>query len=577
MRAVFTDKVAVSEQIHFEFEGRPLTALPGDSVAAALMSNGIVDLRVTQTGASRGIFCGMGICHDCLVAIDGQLNQRACVIKAHNGMKILRQQFLGKPLVEAPHIQNEKVSSSEIETPDLLIIGGGVGGMSAAIIAAQSGLDVMLLDERPQLGGQFSKQPAPIHASSPPSTMDKQVRMGRELIQQMTDAGVRIIKEAHIWAGFPKRDVLAIYDGRTQLFRPQRLLIATGAYERGLPVHGWTLPGVMTTGAAQSLLRTYRVVPGQRIFVAGNGPFNVQVALELAQAGAEIVGIAESAAQPSIRSITSIYKMYRSSPRLLFDGLRYLRQLKEKNIPLLYNSSLSSVCNTGEELQATITSDINRSQSEHHTSFDADIICVGYGFLPSNILLRTLGCEHHYDISRKQLIVKRSENFETTKSGIYAVGDCAGLGGAYAAHEEGGIAGLHVATSLGHKPTKKHLANRTKSKLLLNKHRRFQSGLWKLYAARVPEPKKNNQGIEICRCESVTLDQIHSAIEAGCNSIGEIKQQTRVGMGRCQGRYCAPILAELLSERTNELIDESKFFAPRVPITPVRIGDITRY
>ena len=96
MRAIYSKKIESSSQIKFEFEGRVLYAFPGDSIAAALTSYGIIDLRITSSGESRGIFCGMGVCHDCLVDVDGNQNQRACMTKVKNGMRIFKQQFYGK-------------------------------------------------------------------------------------------------------------------------------------------------------------------------------------------------------------------------------------------------------------------------------------------------------------------------------------------------------------------------------------------------------------------------------------------------------------------------------------------------
>ena len=576
MRVPLVDKDQLAEKIEIEFEGRPLVALPGESVAATLAASGILDLRTSGTGSSRGIFCGMGVCHDCLVEIDGQPNQRACMTKVDRPMKVCRQRFPGGLPSNNNINEARQTGFPRIETLELLVVGGGIGGMSAAAVAAEAGTSVILLDERTQPGGQFCKQPTPVHALSKEAVSDVQVRMGKKLIERITNAGVEIITEAQVWASFPQRDVLAVCNGRTRFFRPDRLIVATGAYERGLPLPGWTLPGVMTTGAAQTLLRTYRVIPGERILIAGNGPFNLQVALELAKAGATIVAIAESSPRPGLRSLAALYDMYRGSRQLLFDGVRYTQNLQRRKIPLLYGHNLKSVEQINGGLQAQLVSSTNRI-TRPAGSFDVDVVCMGYGLLPSNVLLRALGCTHYYDQSRRQLVVERSANFETTVSRVYAVGDCAGLGGAYAAGEEGVLAGLHAAASFGYQPQQKLLKEGSTSSIKLAQHRRFQSGLWRLFSA----PKTNTDlakpETEVCRCESVTLSQIHNAIQSGCGSIAEVKRQTRAGMGRCQGRYCGPVLAELLADKFRCPVDENKFFAPRVPIIPVRIGDIAGF
>ncbi len=562
------------ENIEIEFEGKSLSAFPGESIAATLAANGILDLRRTRAGNPRGLFCGMGICHDCLVEIDGQPNQRACMTKVDRPMKVRRQEFLGK-LSPAPlHTNETPDKSAQFEPVELLVVGGGIGGMSAAATAAEAGTNVVLLDERPQLGGQFCKQPTPFHLSAAKATTDRQVRLGQDLIKRMSNAGVEVVTEAQVWGGFPQRDILVASSGRTRFFRPDQLIVATGAYERGLPLPGWTLPGVMTTGGAQSLFRSYRVIPGDRILVAGNGPFNLQVALELAEAGATIVAIAESSPKPGLGSLGALYEMFLGSRQLLFDGARYSLAIKRRKIPLLYDHQLISIDQTTGGLRSQLASSINEALESAY-SFDSDIVCMGYGFFPANALLRALGCAHYYDKTRGYLVVNRSSVFETTVSRVYAIGDCASLGGAYAAGEEGVIAGLHAAALAGHQPGRALLKEAESAKIRLTQHRRFQSGLWRLFAAPQINTALANSETEICRCESVTMGQIDNAIQSGCASIAEVKQRTRAGMGRCQGRYCAPLLAELLTDKSESPIDEESFFAPRVPVIPIRVGDIT--
>ena len=577
MRAIYSNNVESLSRIQFEFEGRLLYAFPGDSIAAALTSYDIIDLRVTSSGESRGIFCGMGVCHDCLVDVDGNQNQRACMTKVKNGMRIFKQQFYGKYDLKLSNQKEKNNGDMKVETPDILIIGGGVGGMSAVSIAAESGLDVILIDDRVSLGGQFSKQPTPFHDSTFISKTDPQIKLGKKLIKRMSVTGVKVLNGVQIWAGFAERNVLAIIEERNILFKPRKLIVATGAYERPIPIKGWTLPGVMTTGAVQSLLKTYNVIAGKKFLIAGNGPFNIQVALELARAGASIVGIAESAYKPGFNSIGPVIEMFRGSPKLVLQGIRYIKELKNYKIPIYYNYNLSSVKQDGDGLESTISKDYSSNGfGGKEISFKSNIVCMGYGFLPSNILLRNLGCEHIYDALRRQLVVNRTNDFETDINGVYAVGDCAGLGGAYAACEEGIIAGIHAVLSLGFKITKKQEDEYLISKSELKKHRKFQSGFRKLYSSQLPNYLDTQQETYVCRCELVTMGHIRKEIQLGCLTIGEIKQRTRAGMGRCQGRYCASFLTEILESKTNAPIDEEKFFAPRFPITPIKINEITK-
>ena len=169
--------------------------------------------------------------------------------------------------------------------PDILVLGGGPAGLSAAKAAAMAGCEVVLVDERPALAASIFKQLLKAHVFDDSRRMDRQFQVGGKLIAEVEAAGVKIYRNSTIWGAFEPREVCVLVEGRSLVFQPANVIVATGAYERGVPVPGWTLPGYMTTGAAQTLLRSYRVSPGKRILLAGNGPLNLQVAFELTMAG----------------------------------------------------------------------------------------------------------------------------------------------------------------------------------------------------------------------------------------------------------------------------------------------------
>src|SRR5262245_44185860 len=286
------------DRIAFLFEGREIEGRKGETVAAALTAAGILSIRRTRNGASRGVFCGMGVCQDCLVAINGRSNQRACMTKLEPGMR-----GMGQGLSPAqPGTTPAKSPVSPARDCDVLVVGGGPAGLSAAAVAAETGAIVVLVDDRPVPGGQFYKQPLPELALPPQRLADRQFSKGRALIARAQAAGVLFVRGT-VFDAEPPSVIALESDGRAARIAGRRLILATGAFERGRPVPGWTLPGVMTTGAAQTLLRSYGVVPGRQVLIAGNGPLNLQVALELHRAGATIVAIVEAAPTPGMASL----------------------------------------------------------------------------------------------------------------------------------------------------------------------------------------------------------------------------------------------------------------------------------
>lgn len=553
--------IAAGEAITITFAGRALPARRGETLAATLAAAGITTLRTSRRGAPRGLFCGMGVCQDCLVEIDGRPNERACMTKVDGPLTVCSQRFPPR-LDDIARQGVGDAAGRPVLTPELLVIGAGGGGLTAAAVAAEAGVEVVMVDERPGPGGQYFKQPLPPLAEP---FDDPQFAAGRRLIARVRAAGVTVM-HGTVWSASMPLAIL-MHDGQgSRAIWPRQLIVATGAFERALPVPGWTLPGVMTTGAAQTLLRSYRVLPGRRIVVAGNGPLNLQVACELHRAGAEIVAVAELAERPGIAGIPALCWMALNAPELVAQGAGYLCDLRQAGIPLLHGHVLASVEREGGGLLARL----QPAAGGRGMNFSADAITMGYGFLPANEILRLLGCRHVYDPARGHLVTVRDGDGRTTVPAVFGVGDGCGLGGARAAEAEGVLAGLAVAEALGRSPT----GTSARARADLARQRRFQKALWQLFQAPFPGVALADATTVICRCEEVALGEIEAAFADGGAALGSVKRCTRAGMGRCQGRYCGPLLAGLLETRSGQVPGELGFFAPRPPIRPVPLDAI---
>lgn len=556
----------MSQTIHIDFEGERIAAQAGESLAATLIAHGITAFRTTRQGAERSIFCGMGVCQDCLVEVDGKPNQRACMTVVDRPLTVKREAH-ARPLKATapegkPPITGDDVT---VERPEILIIGAGPGGLAAAIAARRSGAAVTVVDERAHAGGQYFKQVAVEDAAEP----DAQHREGADLIATARALGVELRESVTVWGAFAPNDFVASLAGRTLRFQPRAAIIATGAYERGWPVPGWTLPGVMTTGAAQTLWRMARRLPGKRVLIAGNGPLNLQLAAELIAGGAEVKAVVEAAPRPGVSEIGSLTTMLLGAPGLLSDGLRYHLARRGGKTPMIHDKVVTGVEKTDTGLKVRVASADGAEQT-----FEADVLCLGYGFEPSNELLRMLGCGHDYDAERRQLVTRCDADGLTDMPHVYALGDCTGLGGARIALAQGTLTGFAAAAALGHARSAEGASQSAKAQSELARHRRFQRALWRIYRAPPWTARLARSDTLICRCEEVSLGEIEAALAEDLQAIGAVKRRTRLGMGRCQGRYCAPILDALLAERCGHPRDEFSGFAPRPPARPVSIADI---
>ena len=580
-----TGIVPQSASVSFEFEGRAVPALEGETVAAALAAAGITALRRARNGEARGVFCGMGVCFECLVTVDGRPGQRACMTSVQDGMSVAAHR--DDRAADAPEEMVSLVPPPMERRPeaerDLLIIGAGPAGLAAAEAAARAGVRATVLDERPHPGGQYFKQLAPSHRFLGPRARDRQFAAGAAFIERVRALGVEIVSTAMVWsahavgpddtgAGSNVAAEVEVFAGDSaRRYRARQLVVATGAYERAHPVPGWTLPGVMTTGAAQTLARAYRVAPGARVLVAGNGPLNLQVACELAAGGVAVAAVAEAAAAPTARPGAALAAL-RHAPGLVGQGIGYRAALARRRIPVLHRHVLARAEGDGERVRRAFLARIDSGGSVvpgSERAFDVDALCTGYGFHPSTELTRLLGCDHRWDHDAGGLAVVRNDVAETSLAGVFVPGDGGGMGGAHAALAEGTLAGLAAARNLGRTLSPELEALGRRARRERDRARRFQAALWTLFAAPREFPDLVGDEVAVCRCESVRAGPLRARIAAGADESGALKRLTRAGMGRCQGRYCAPRVAAWCAAARDETPNPFRLFAPRFPVKPV--------
>ncbi|CAO3460079.1 SoxB-like sarcosine oxidase, subunit beta related [Azospirillum argentinense] len=562
--------------IEITYDGERIPALAGETVAAALAAHGVAAYRHTRDGGRRGLYCGMGACFECLVTVDGKASQRACLTKVAEGQVVRSQPPAGTaadPL--APLVPPPQGAAPEERTPDLLVLGAGPAGLAAAEAAARRGAEVVVLDERPQSGGQYFKPLAPSHHADRPT--DRQFRAGRALVDAARLAGATIVQEATVWGAHAPDEVVAVVAGRETVYRPRRLVIASGAYERPAPFAGWTLPGVMTTGAGQTLARAYRVAPGRRVVIAGNGPLNLQLACGLVEGGVTVAAVLESAPRPSPAQWRALWTAVRSAPSLIGDGARYLLRLRRAGVPVLWSHGIVAAEGAAEGTErlervryAPLGADGAPRLGESVT-VAADALCLGYGFIPSTEIARALGCAHRLvDRHLGYLATETAEDGATSLPGVFAVGDGVDLGGSKVAQARGTLAGIAAATQLGFADTDPEQARRARTDL--RRAEGFQAALWSIYQAPPPRLDAVPDEAVLCRCEEVTFGQVRAEIAAGHDSLAALKRNTRLGMGRCQGRYCAATAALLLEQATGRPRAADQYLAPRLPAKPTPAG-----
>lgn len=326
-----------------------------------------------------------------------------------------------------------------MKTVEMLIIGSGPAGLSAAIEAAKAGVSPLIVDANPKVGGQLFKQIHKFFGSSMHRAGTRGMNIGKIFLQQCNELGVEIWQDC-LAMGYYEGNVVAVdrrmEDGTHKLFeiRAETIVIATGASENAVRFPGWTLPGVMGAGAAQTMINYNRVLPGKKVLMIGSGNVGLIVSYQLMQAGAEIVGIVE--ALPKING----YAVHAA-------------KLAREGVPLYTGYTVVQALADDERVSRAIIGKVNPDWSivpGSEIALDVDTICMGAGMKPLSGFAHMAGGAFTFDRFLGGRAPVHNEKMETTVSGIYVAGDSTGIEEANTAIEEGKIAGTAIAERLGY-------------------------------------------------------------------------------------------------------------------------------
>lgn len=453
---------------------------------------------------------------------------------------------------------------------DVAVVGAGPAGLSAALAAANAGARVVALDEYPEPGGQFYKQ-LPAEFSVPDrSRLDSDYTKGDALLAAVRKAGVAIENETLVWGAFESGALSVVRRGDAGTVKARKVVVASGAYERSIAFPGWDLPGVMTPGGAQTLVKNQQQLPGKRIVLAGSGPFLLPVTKTLLGAGANIAAIYE-ATRPRewARYALCLWGHWER----IAEGLAYRRALSAAGLSIQFGRIV--VRAEGDEaVERVITMQcdaVGRAIAGSEQTQTCDTLCVGYGFIPSVQLTRLLGCEHRYDAPRGGWVPVHDDDMRTSVPGVFVAGEVAGIGGAWSALAEGWLAGVSAARELGHSVRNTALTSARRERA---QRRRFGDLVNAVFALKPALYDYIADDTLVCRCEEVTAGEIRAAASSWGAQAGAVKGVTRCGMGYCQGRICGSVLEELTARATGCARADVGALSVRAPLKPVRVSDL---
>jgi sarcosine oxidase, subunit alpha len=564
------ERIDRGRQVFFSFDGKQVSAFEGDTIGSALFASGQRTFsRSFKYHRKRGLMCCAGQCPNCLVQVGDAPGVRACTEPVREGMQVTHMNAMPSLELDAMRATDifggpftppgfyyktfirprrlwplyekilrsaaglgklrKKQAEREWRTEyrrrhaDVLVVGGGVAGLSAAIAAADLGADTVLADEGPEPGGRLLAEGGADHA--------------RELLERARAAGVEVLENAPALGGFD--GLVPVWQGDTlHQIRSRTQVYATGAIEQPMLFSGNDLPGVMLSGGALRLISLYAVSPGTRAVVATVDDRGLHAALALLDAGVEVTCVAD-------------LRPNGSSP--------VTGQLLRRNVEVLRGATVLEARGRGQ-VQGVIVGSPGEGEEGERT-IGCDLLVVSGGSAPASSLITQAGGRTAYDSERGHFAVAE------LPSAVYAAGEVAGSGELESAELSGSVAGAEAAMSLGFGDAG------SRERAAADRETLEREPAWPTPTAVPPPVNSERKGkCFACLCEDVTTKDIHLSVEEGYDSIELSKRYTTTTMGPCQGRMCQLPAVRLMAKETGQSLEEVGTTTARPPWVTVPMG-----
>ena len=454
---------------------------------------------------------------------------------------------------------------------DLAIVGAGPAGMAAAITAAELGLSVAVLDEQPQPGGQIYRGVERLATTRPKhlAWLGPDYAAGLELTHAFRAAKAEYFDGAQVWQieGASEGRLFYKRHGAAGMLTAKKYLIAPGAMERPMPVPGWTLPGVMTCGAAQTMLKANGLAPNGRFVLVGCGPLLLLLAAQLVRAGIKPAAILETeinrwAALPRLPG-------FLAAPGYMSKGLGLLRELKTAGIA--YHKGVTQLAIKGD----TQAREIEYTCDGNIRTEPVDLVLLHQGVVPNGNLAWSLRLAHDWDEVQRTFRPALDANGRSSNSAVLVAGDAGGIIGAKGAEAMGRVAACAAAGDIGKISADAANERANDARAELAKHRGARPFLDALYRPHQQWIAPPDADTVVCRCEEIRAGEIRHLVTGQlCPGPNQMKSFVRCGMGPCQGRLCGLTTVELIAECRGLPVKDIGYYRIRPPIKPITVGDL---
>lgn len=445
---------------------------------------------------------------------------------------------------------------------DVVVIGAGPAGMAAASVAASAGLATLLVDENMTPGGQIWRAVTTTPVLSRP-VLGNDYWHGAERARRFLASGVHYLPATQVWSLDAEGRVGLVANGTARIVEARRVIIATGALERPFPVPGWTLPGVMTVGGAQTMLKANGLRPDGPVVIAGCGPLLWLYAAQVLRAGGHISHILDTTDPSRFNTALAKAPAFARSPYLA-KGLALMAEVRRR---VRVVGGVTALAIEGKDRVAGV----HYWRGRRDAFVPAATVLLHQGVVPHVHLAMSAGVPHRWEAAQLCFAPEVDAFGRTAIERILIAGDGAGIGGWEIAEMRGTLAAVAAARDLGSDPAK--LPSDAPLLRAIRRVAPARAFLDDLYrpadAFRIP-----SGDTIVCRCEEVRAAEINRAVDLGALGPAQLKSYTRAGMGPCQGRMCALTVTEIIAARRGLSPDEVGHVRVRAPIKPVTLGEL---
>lgn len=467
-----------------------------------------------------------------------------------------------------------------MDRTEVAIVGAGPASLAAATTLGDHGIDVTVVDEQQRPGGQiYRRPPTSFRMESDPAN-----GAGRELLEAAASATVRWATSTLVWGVSPNADAggftLALADDTgVRRLHTQRLLLAPGAYDLPVPFPGWTLPGVMSVGGVQTLLKSQGLVAGRRLALVGAHPLVLVVAAQLLRAGADVAAVAMAQPRPNPLRLLKSFGASPVARQRLPEAIASMRRLRANRVPFYTGKAIVAAEGTQsvESIRIDAVDGSWRPTGGAPVTIDCDVAAIGYGFVPSIELARHLGCDEAWEPSAGGWVIRHDAWMAASRPGVYVAGEITGVAGAEQAADEGRMAALGILRELGRVTPAAAERRAQRGRRQLRSTRRFNRSMAEHFGPKLEAlaDLAPDEAI-VCRCEEITAGTLREALAAHPHiaNLDALKLLTRAGMGPCQGRSCALAVQAIVARERGITMAQAGCFAARPPLKPIRIEQL---